>query len=43
MPTWTYTAVHVTGTALVLPDSETLGHIDKLSEYFEQRLLPKKP
>jgi transcriptional regulator len=43
VPTWTYTTVHVAGTAMVLPEADTLAHVDRLSGYFEQRLLPKKP
>ena len=43
VPTWTYTSVHVTGTAVVLPEQDTLQHVDKLSACFERRLLPKKP
>jgi len=43
VPTWTHASVHVTGTAVVLPEADTLAHVDRSSEYFEQRLLPKKP
>lgn len=43
VPTWTYTSVHVTGTAVALPEADTLQHVDRLSAYFEQQLLPKKP
>ena len=43
VPTWTYTSVHLTGTATLMPESGLLAHVDRLSAYFEDRLLPKKP
>jgi transcriptional regulator len=43
VPTWTYTAVHVQGTARLLPDDGKLEHVDRLSALFEQQLLPKVP
>src|SRR5208282_4474040 len=43
VPTWTYTSVHLTGTARVLPEADNLRHVDRLAAYFEERLLPKKP
>jgi transcriptional regulator len=43
VPTWTYAAVHVTGTARILAESDLLGHVDRLSAQFEARLAPKKP
>jgi transcriptional regulator len=43
VPTWTYTSVHVTGTARLLSGTENLAHVNRLSAEFEQRLLPKKP
>jgi transcriptional regulator len=43
VPTWTYTSVHLTGVAKLLPESENLAHVDRLSAQFEQRLLPKRP
>jgi transcriptional regulator len=43
VPTWTYAAVHVTGTACILAESSLLGHVDRLSAQFEARLAPKKP
>lgn len=43
VPTWAYTAVHLKGTAAVLPSGRNLDHVDRLSAYFENRLLPKKP
>lgn len=43
VPTWTYTAVHLKGTARVLPEADNLRHVDRLSGFFEERLLPKTP
>jgi len=43
VPTWTYQAVHLTGTVRRQPDEETPAHLVRLSAYFEQRLLPKQP
>ena len=43
VPTRAYVSAHVTGTATVLPDAESLAHVGQLSEYFEQRLHPKEP
>jgi transcriptional regulator len=43
VPTWTYTSVHLAGTARLMPESGLLAHVDRLSAYFEDRLLPKKP
>lgn len=43
VPTWNYIAVHLEGTARVLPPEETLEHVEALSQAFERRLLPKKP
>jgi transcriptional regulator len=43
VPTWTYTAIHLKGTARVLPEGHNLQHVDRLSGFFEKRLLPKKP
>lgn len=42
VPTWTYTAVHVTGSVMLLPQSENLAHINRLSDEIERRLSPKK-
>ncbi len=43
VPSWLYTAVHVTGAAR-LADREThLAHVDRLAAKFEARLAPKKP
>jgi len=41
VPTWNYVAVHLSGQLRVLPDAELRPHLDRLSEYFETRLLPK--
>jgi transcriptional regulator len=43
VPTWAYTSVHLVGTARLMPESGLLAHVDRLSAYFEDRLLPKKP
>jgi len=43
VPTWTYEAVHLTGTARLLLREDNLLHVDLLSKEFETRLLPKKP
>lgn len=43
VPTWTYVAVHVKGTARLMARDETLDHVDRLSAWFEQRLFPKPP
>ena len=43
VPTWTYTSVHLAGTARLMPESDMLAHVDRLSAYFEEQLLPKKP
>lgn len=43
VPTWTYTAVHLKGSARVLPAERNLDHVDRLSTHFENLLLPKKP
>ena len=43
VPTWNYIAVHVTGTLELRPDNELQGILDRQSELFEQRLLPKPP
>ena len=41
VPTWNYVAVHLTGTLSPLPDADLPGLLERLSEHFEQRLLPK--
>ncbi len=43
VPTWTYTAVHLKGIATRLPPERNLEHVDRLSAFFEEQLLPKKP
>jgi transcriptional regulator len=43
VPTWTYASVHLRGTARLRPDEEHLEHVERLSAFFENRLLPKKP
>lgn len=43
VPTWTYTSVHLQGTARLMQESTMLAHVDRLSAFFEDRLLPKKP
>ncbi|HEU4381372.1 MAG TPA: FMN-binding negative transcriptional regulator [Hyphomicrobiaceae bacterium] len=43
VPTWTYTSVHLAGTVRLMPERGLLAHVDRLSAYFENRLLPKQP
>jgi transcriptional regulator len=43
VPTWTYTAVHLTGTARISPMGANRDHVDRLSAAFEARLAPKRP
>jgi transcriptional regulator len=43
VPTWTYASVHLTGTARIRPEAEHIDHVERLSAFFENRLLPKKP
>lgn len=43
VPTWTYAAVHLKGSARVLPAENNLDHVDRMSAHFENQLLPKKP
>ena len=43
VPTWTYTSVHLTGTARVVAQQDHLAHVDRLSATFEARLAPKPP
>ena len=43
VPTWNYAAVHLHGTARVLPPEATRAHVDELSARFEAELRPKKP
>lgn len=41
VPTWNYVAVHLEGTLKPLPASDLRGVIDRLSDQFEEQLLPK--
>ena len=43
VPTWTYTAVHLTGTARTFATEANRDHVDRLSAAFEARLAPKRP
>jgi len=43
VPTWTYTAVHLSGVARALPPEAIPGHLERLSQAFEGRLAPKAP
>jgi len=43
VPTWTYTAVHLTGTAHLVPEERYRAHVDRLAAVFEAWLLPKRP
>lgn len=43
VPTWIYTAVHVTGRARIMGKNNHLAHVDRLSRLFEARLAPKPP
>lgn len=43
VPTWNYVAVHLTGKIAPLPASALPDLLDRLSEHFEQQLLPKPP
>lgn len=43
VPTWNYVAVHLTGTLELRPQAELRGLLDRLSDQFETRLLPKTP
>lgn len=42
VPTWNYVAVHLRGTLRQLPAEDLRGILERLSDQFEQRLLPKK-
>jgi transcriptional regulator len=41
VPTWNYVAVHLRGTARILPPEAAADHSDRLSDAFEARLAPK--
>ncbi len=43
VPTWTYTAVHLSGRARTFAAEALPGHLERLSEAFEGRLTPKAP
>jgi transcriptional regulator len=42
VPTWNYVAVHATGEARPMPETELPAHVARLSQHFEERL-PKAP
>ena len=41
VPTWNYIAVHLRGQLQLLPQTDLLGLLDRLSDEFEARLAPK--
>ncbi len=41
VPTWNYVAVHITGTLEQRPAAELLNLLQRQSEFYEKRLLPK--
>lgn len=43
VPTWTYSTVHLTGTARLVPEDSYRAHVDRLAAVFEARLQPKRP
>lgn len=43
VPTWNYSAVHLSGIATALPPERTHAHVEAISLEREARLLPKKP
>jgi transcriptional regulator len=43
VPTWNYLAVHLRGRLQLVDEAGLLTHLDRLSEEFETRLLPKSP
>lgn len=43
VPTWNYVAVHLRGRLELLADAALRDHLDRLSDAFEARLLPKAP
>lgn len=43
VPTWNYVAVHLRGILHPQPPEALLPHLDAVSDYFEDRLRPKKP
>ena len=43
LSTWNYVAIHIRGEVRALPDEDLRPHLEALSDFNEQRLLPKKP
>ena len=43
VPTWNYSAVHLSGMAAALPPERTHAHVEAISMDREERLRPKKP
>lgn len=43
VPTWNYTAVHLTGHLSALPETELRPLLDRQSAFYEARLAPKPP
>ena len=43
VPTWTYTAAHLTGTARVLPQTDNRAHVDRMVTFFEAQMPGKTP
>ena len=43
VPTWNYIAVHIRGELMARPEDELRPMLEKLSDQFESRLLPKAP
>jgi len=43
VPTWNYVAVHLRGTLSLLPEDEMHDMLDRQSDAYEARLLPKAP
>jgi len=43
VPTWNYVAVHLSGTLALADPDGLLGHLERVSARFEERLAPKPP
>lgn len=43
VPSWLYTAVHVSGIARIVAPESHLDHVERLARQFETRLAPKAP
>ena len=43
LSTWNYVAIHIRGEVRALPEENLRPHLEALSDFNEQRLLPKKP